>query len=66
MKKQVWDIQYENELDGDLYAISIVDSPANKLQFIALKDIEKNNLGDFQIQLGEDKKRKILICEHVE
>lgn len=58
MKDELWEIQYNSEEDGDLYAISIVDNPANKLQFIALKDIE--NKEDFEVQLSGDKKRKIL------
>lgn len=58
MKDELWEIHYNSEEDGDLYAISIVDNPANKLQFIALKDIEKKE--DFKVQLSGDKKRKIL------
>lgn len=58
MKDELWEIHYNSEEDGDLYAISIVDNPANKLQFIALKDIE--NKEDFKVQLSSDKKRKIL------
>ena len=53
---EVWDIVYDNELDGDLYAVSIVDRPANQLKFIALSEIKEN----YQIKLGADNKRKIL------
>lgn len=32
----LYDVRYEDATDGDLYAISIVDDPANGYQFIAL------------------------------
>lgn len=32
----LYDVRYEDATDGDLYAISIVDEPANGFQFIAL------------------------------
>ena len=50
---ELFDIKYENPEDGDLYAISIVDSPANGMQFIALSEQAK------KIQLA-DKKKQIL------
>jgi regulator of replication initiation timing len=50
---QLFDIQYENPEDGDLYAISIVDSPANGMQFVALSEQAK------KIQMA-DKKKQIL------
>jgi len=49
----LYDIKYNKPEDGDLYAISIVDSPANKLQFIALSIQAK------KIQLA-DKKKQII------
>lgn len=54
--EELWEVFYNTEEDGDLYAISIVDSPANKLSFIALNETEKTN----QIQLKSDEKKKIL------
>ena len=32
----LYDVRYEDATDGDLYAISIVDDPANGFQFITL------------------------------
>ncbi len=49
----LFDIKYNNPEDGDLYAISIVDSPANGMQFITLSEQAK------KIQLA-DKKKQIL------
>lgn len=60
MKEDLYEIFYDEETDGDLYAISIVDRPANKFEFIALSDIEEKKIPEYQIQLGSDKKRKIL------
>jgi hypothetical protein len=49
----LFDIKYNNPEDGDLYAISIVDSPANGMQFITLSEQSK------KIQLA-DKMKQIL------
>ena len=49
----LFEIKYNKPEDGDLYGISIVDSPANKLQFITLSEQAK------KIQLA-DKKKQIL------
>jgi hypothetical protein len=49
-------VDYTNEQDGDLYAISIVDSPANGFQFIAMTEtIEK-----VEVKLASDVKKQIL------
>jgi hypothetical protein len=49
----VFKVKYEEETDGDLYGISIVDDPANGFDFIAMsKKIE--------IKLATDQKKKIL------
>ena len=50
---EVFKVKYENENDGDLYAISIVDSPANGFEFIAMTD-------KVEIKLASDKKKQIL------
>lgn len=52
--EEMWEVYYEGEEDGELYAISIVDRPANKMEFIALS--EQNKV----IELKADKKRQIL------
>ena len=50
---EVFKVKYEEETDGDLYGISIVDDPANGFDFIAMsKKIE--------IKLATDQKKKIL------
>ena len=49
----VFKVKYENEEDGDLYAISIVDDPANGFNFIAMSE-------KVEIKLKKDDKRKIL------
>lgn len=49
----IFEINYENEESGDLYAISIVNSPANGFQFIAM-----NN--KVQIKFASDIKKQIL------
>jgi hypothetical protein len=49
----IFEVKYESSEQGDLYAISIVDSPANGFEFIAMNDKVK-------IKLAEDKKKQIL------
>jgi hypothetical protein len=49
-----YDINYNNPEDGELYSISIVDSPANGLEFIALSNSKKE-----LIKLA-DKKKQLL------
>jgi hypothetical protein len=49
----IFDINYNKEEDGDLYAISIVESPANGFQFIAM-----NN--KVEVKLARDAKKQIL------
>jgi hypothetical protein len=49
----IFDINYNKEEDGDLYAISIVESPANGFQFIAM-----NN--KVEVKLASDAKKQIL------
>jgi hypothetical protein len=44
---------YNNENDGDLYAISIVEDPANGFEFIAMSN-------KVEIKLASDKKKQIL------
>jgi hypothetical protein len=51
---EVFKVKYDSSEDGDLYAISIVDDPANKFEFIAMSD-EK-----VEIKLASDKKKQIL------
>ena len=46
-------VKYENENDGDLFAVSIVDDPANGFDFIAMKALNK-------LELKSDQKKKIL------
>ena len=50
---EVFKVIYNNENDGDLYGISIVDDPANGFNFIAM-----NN--KVVIKLASDQKKKIL------
>jgi hypothetical protein len=50
---QLFEIKYDKPEDGDLYSISIVDSPANGMKFVALSEQTK------KIQLA-DKKKQIL------
>lgn len=52
--EEMWEVYYNGEEDGELYAISIVDRPANKMEFIALTEQRD------AIQLKADKKRQIL------
>ena len=49
----VFKVKYESEEDGDLYAISIVDNPANGFEFIAMSEQK-------EIKLSSDKKKQIL------
>lgn len=49
----LFDIKYEQPEDGDLYAISIVESPANGFTFIAMNT-------KVEIKLASDKKKQIL------
>jgi hypothetical protein len=50
---KLFDVNYEKPEDGELYAISIVESPANGFQFIAMNS-------QVEIKLAEDKKKQIL------
>jgi len=50
----VFKVKYETEEDGDLYAISIVDNPANGFDFIAMKEQKQ------VIKLAANDKKKIL------
>ena len=50
---EVFKVKYEEETDGDLYGISIVDDPANGFDFIAMS-------GKVEIKLASDKKKQIL------
>lgn len=50
---KLFDVKYEKPEDGELYAISIVESPANGFQFIAMNS-------QVEIKLAEDKKKQIL------
>jgi len=49
----IYKVKYNNETDGDLYAISIVDSPANGFEFIAMSEYK-------EIRLSSDEKKQIL------
>lgn len=49
----VFKVKYEEETDGDLYGISIVDDPANGFDFIAMSK-------KMEIKLATDQKKKIL------
>jgi regulator of replication initiation timing len=51
----VFKVKYETMEDGELYAISIVDDPANGFDFIAMKDKQP-----VEIKLQSDQKKKIL------
>ena len=50
---EVFKVKYEEETDGDLYGISIVDDPANGFDFIAMSK-------KMEIKLATDQKKKIL------
>ena len=50
---EVFKVKYDNETDGDLYGISIVDDPANGFDFIAMSS-------KVEIKLASDKKKQIL------
>jgi hypothetical protein len=50
---EVFKVVYEEETDGDLYGISIVDDPANGFDFIAMNK-------KMEIRLATDQKKKIL------
>ena len=50
---EVFKVKYEEETDGDLYGISIVDDPANGFDFIAMSS-------KIEIKLASDKKKQIL------
>ena len=49
----LYKVKYENEDQGDLYAISIVQDPANGFEFIAMSEYK-------EIKLASDKKKQIL------
>jgi hypothetical protein len=49
----IFRVKYQEETDGDLYAISIVEDPANGFEFIAMSD-------KVEIKLASDKKKQIL------
>ena len=49
----IFRVKYQEETDGDLYAISIVEEPANGFEFIAMSD-------KVEIKLASDKKKQIL------
>lgn len=49
----IYRVKYDNESDGDLYAISIVDDPANKFEFIAMSEYK-------EVKFSSDEKKKIL------
>lgn len=53
MNIPLYKVKYENENEGDLYAISIVDSPANGFNFIAMSEYK-------EIKLASDKKKQLL------
>ena len=53
MNLPLYKVKYENEDQGDLYAISIVQSPANGFEFIAMSEQK-------EIKLSSDKKKQIL------
>ena len=50
---EVFKVKYEEEGDGDLYGISIVDDPANGFDFIAMSK-------KYEVKLATDQKKKIL------
>jgi hypothetical protein len=50
---EVFKVKYDDETDGDLYGISIVDDPANGFDFIAMSS-------KVEIKLASDKKKQIL------
>jgi FtsZ-binding cell division protein ZapB len=50
----VFKVKYETEEDGDLYAISIVDSPANGFDFVAMEEQKQT------IKLAANEKEQIL------
>ncbi len=50
---ELFKVKYDNETDGDLYGISIVDDPANGFDFIAMSK-------KFEVKLASDLKKKIL------
>lgn len=49
----LYKVKYDGENDGDLYAISIVDDPANGFQFVAMSEFK-------EVKLASDKKKQIL------
>lgn len=49
----IFKVKYDNENDGDLYCISIVDDPANGFEPIAMGN-------KFEIKFSSDKKKQIL------
>lgn len=53
MNIPLYKVKYENENEGDLYAISIVDSPANGFNFIAMSEYK-------EVKLASDKKKQLL------
>lgn len=50
---QLFEVKYENPEQGELYAISIVESPANGFTFIAMND-------KVEVKLASDAKKQIL------
>lgn len=50
---EVFKVKYKEEEDGDLYAISIVDEPANGFEFVAMSEYK-------DVKLASDKKKQIL------
>lgn len=48
----IYQIKWEDELDGIIYAISIVDKPANKMEFITMNE---------QVKLKETNKEKQIL-----
>lgn len=50
---EVFKVKYEEQTDGDIYGISIVDDPANSFDFIAMSK-------KMEIKLATDQKKKIL------
>lgn len=53
MNIPLYKVKYEDENDGDLYAISIVDSPANGFEFITMSEYK-------EVKLASNKKKQLL------
>jgi len=56
MAKKKYKIKWDDEKDGMVYGISIVDSPANKMQTIELQDIKKVEV---PVKLKDEKKKQL-------